>query len=497
MLRPPMPLPLQILFWCLAIFAALVASGHAIIYKREARSAMLWVLVVWLLPILGPVLYLLLGVNRLRTEAVALRRGMIRHRTTADAIPCDSEGAFLPRESIHLHPLAQLGCRVTDRQLLPGNTIHPLIDGSKAYPAMLAAIDNANESIALSTYIFDAAGIGEKFIDALDRAQQRGVQVRVLIDAMGAKYCRPSIVKTLRARNIPTALFNQPWRAPWLSTFNLRNHRKILVTDGKLGFIGGFNIKREYWTDPTMGPPGSSLASSSDAPPNLYRDLHFRLEGPVVAHLSEVFVDDWQFTTREDLPGPKWFPSLTPIPNGAPARGIEAGPDESYDRLRWVIIGAINAARKNIRIATPYYLPDSAIISALNAAALRGVQVDILLPEKSNLFYINWATFGQLWQTLERGCRVFVNPGPFDHSKLFIIDNTWSLIGSANWDARSLRLNFEFCVEAYDPGLAFQLDQIFDTRLTNARQLTLEQIDARPLPIKLRDAFFRLFTPYL
>lgn len=479
-----MPLPLQVVFWSVAVVSAILASGHAVIYKREARSATLWVLVIWILPFIGPILYVLLGVNRVRKEAAALRASMVRHRTAPESISCDSEGAFLPQESAHLYPLAQLGCRVTDRQLLPGNTVEPLIDGQQAYPSLLDAIDSAKESIGLATYIFDAVGIGEKFLDALQRAHERAVEVRVLVDAMGAKYCRPSIINALRARGIPASLFNQPWVAPWIATFNLRNHRKILVVDGKLGFAGGFNIKREYWTEGT---------SEKDC----YRDLHFRIRGPVVAHLAEVFADDWQFTTREALRGPKWFPAIEPIPGGAPARGIEAGPDESYDRLRWVIIGAINAARKNIRIATPYYLPDSAIISALNAAALRGVQVDIMLPEKSNLFYINWATFGQLWQTLERGCRVFVNPGPFDHSKIFVIDNAWALFGSTNWDNRSLRLNFEFCIEAYDTGLAFQLDQIFDTRLAQARQLTLEQINNRPLRIKLRDAVARLFTPYL
>src|SRR6476620_11945381 len=125
------------------------------------------------------------------------------------------------------------------------------------------------------------------------------------------------------------------------------------------------------------------------------------------------------------------------------------GPDESFERLRWVIIDALNAARRSVCIITPYFLPDTGIISALNAAAMRGVEVDILLPERSNLPYVHWATFGQHWQVLERGCRVWLSPGEFDHSKLMIVDEAWSLFGSANWDARSLRLNFEFNVECY------------------------------------------------
>lgn len=472
-----------VLFAVAAVSLAAAASGHAVIYKREPRSATLWLLVAWLMPIVGPALYFFFGVNRVKREAAALRRDMVRHRTRADGKACDGDGVFLPVESTHLLSLAALGRRVTDRQLLPGNHIEPLVDGAEAYPAMLEAIEGARESIGFSTYIFDAVGIGEKFIEALARAHKRGVEMRALVDAVGARYCRPRIFGVLKARGIPVALFNPPLINPWVSAFNLRNHRKVLVVDGRTGFVGGFNIKREYW------------AGERNVAP--FRDLHFRVRGPVVAHLAEVFVDDWQFTTGEELRGVKWFPALAASPSGGPARGIEDGPDEDVDPLRWVIIGAINCARKSIRIATPYYLPDSAILSALSAAALRGVQVDVLLPAKSNLVYVHWAMMGQLWQTLERGCRVFLSEGPFDHSKIFVVDSSWTMIGSANWDNRSLRLNFEFTVESFDPAFAFRMDQVFDSRLAGARQVTLADVDGRAVWVKLRDGVARLFTPYL
>jgi cardiolipin synthase len=282
---------------------------------------------------------------------------------------------------------------------------------------------------------------------------------------------------------VPAALFNPPLLYPWITAFNLRNHRKILVVDGRDSFTGGMNIKREYW------------CATNDT--ECFRDLHFKICGPVTTHLMEVFADDWQFTTGEALRGEKWFPRLNSLSSGGSARGIEAGPDESYDRTRWVIIGALNSARKNVRIATPYFVPDTAIISALNAAALRGVKVDILLPSKSNLPYVHWAMFGQLWQALERGCRVYFTSGPFDHSKLMIVDNAWTLIGSVNWDARSLRLNFEFSVESFDSAFAFRMDQLFDFRLSTAREITLQEVNSRSFPIKLRDGFMRLFAPFL
>src|SRR5688500_17102613 len=163
---PRVPWPLQILLGTLALLGALLASGHAVIYKREARSAALWVIVVWLLPFLGAFLYVVFGVNRVRREAIALRRGMVRHRTSPEGIPCEGEGSFLPKDSLHLHSLAQLGCRVTDRRLLPGNVIEPLIDGTEAYPAMIQAIDNATDSVGFATYIFAPLGIGDRFIPA-------------------------------------------------------------------------------------------------------------------------------------------------------------------------------------------------------------------------------------------------------------------------------------------------------------------------------------------
>lgn len=462
--------------------AALAASGHAIIYKRDPRSATLWTLVIWLLPVAGPVLYLLLGINRVRRSAVALRADMIRHPTAPQITPdaFASDPAFSRPEMEHLRLLERLVDRVASRPLLAGNRVEALVDGPRAYSAMIEAIDSATISIGLVSYIFDGVGPGEWFVEALARAKQRGVEVRVLIDAVGARYSWPSVQRELRRHGVAVALFHPRLLPLWMPAVNLRNHRKILVVDGTTAFTGGMNIKREY------GQSG----------PGMFHDLQFRLRGPAVAHLSEIFADDWQFTAGEALRGAKWFPELQPH-GEVFVRGIEAGPDEKFDRVRWVIIGALNAARRSIRIVTPYFLPDAAIISALDAAALRGVEVDIVLPERSNLPYVHWAIFGQLWQVLDRGCRVWLHPGPFDHSKLMLVDGAWTLFGSANWDARSLRLNFELNVECYSTELGQQMEQLAQARLAKSRPLALEEVDARPLPVKLRDGIARLFVPYL
>ena len=472
--------PAEALGGAFILTVALVASAHAVIYKREPRSAALWVVLIWTLPAAGAVLYLLLGINRVRRRATALRRQMVRHRTEPP-LPA-TEGALAAQAAAHLLPLTRLVNQVIPRPLLAGNSIAVLRDGAAAYPAMLDAIASARTSIAMASYIFDGHGIGAEFVAALAGAHRRGVAVRVLIDDVDARFSRSTAVAPLRRAGVNTGVFNPPLFPARLSAVHLRNHRKILVVDGHAGFTGGINIDERYWRPQN--------------PASACKDLHFRLNGPIVAHLMEVFADDWHFTTGQSLQGPTWFPPLQAT-GAALARGIEAGPDENYERLRWVIIGALNGAQRSVRILTPYFVPDAALISTLNAAAMRGVEVDILLPEVSDLAHIHWATFGQLWQVLERGCRVWLTPPSFDHSKLMVVDGVWTLFGSANWDARSLRLNFELNVECYCAALGAELEQMIGMKRGAARRIRLADVDQRSLPVKLRDGFARMFAPFL
>jgi len=467
--------PVNLAYGAAVVAAALFASGHALIYKREPRSAALWVVFIWLLPAAGPVLYVLLGVNRVGRRAARLRRAMVRHRAAPELGSCSPDG--------HLVPLARLVGQVVDRPLLPGNAVEALVDGSRAYPAMLEAIDAARVSVGLASYIFDADGIGAEFVAALARAARRGVAVRVLIDDVDVRFSFSSALKPLRRAGVPVGIFNPPLVPARLHALNLRNHRKILLVDGELGFTGGLNIDQHYWRP--------------ERPAEAFRDLHFRLRGPVVTQLAEVFADDWQFATGEALRGRTWFSSGSRNLGPTAARAIEAGPDESFERLRWAMIGGLNAAQRSARVLTPYFVPDATLVAALSAAALRGVEVDIVLPGKNNLPYVQWATFGQLWQVLERGCRVWLGSGAFDHSKLLVVDGAWTLLGSANWDARSLRLNFELDVECYCTDLGARMDGLIEAKRAAARRVTLREIDARPLPVKLRDGVARLFAPYL
>jgi cardiolipin synthase len=473
-MRLPMHDPIDIAFGIAVLVAAMMASGHAVIYKRDSRSAALWVIVIWVMPALGPILYLLMGINRVQRRATRLRRALVRHRAST-AIRAEEPGT-------HLAPLARLVSQVIERPLTAGNQLDALVDGVQAYPAMLEAVESARASIMLASYIFHADGIGTEFIAALIRAHQRGVAVRVLVDDVDVRFSRNPSNRPLRQAGVPVAVFNPPFVPARLNAMHLRNHRKILVVDGVLGFTGGMNIDRRYWRP--------------EAPLEAFRDLHFRLRGPAVSHLAEVFADDWQFAADETLRGEPWFRAAA-VEGEMLVRGIEAGPDEAFERARWAIVGGLTAAQRSVRILTPYFIPDGSLISNLNAAALRGVQVDIVLPRSTDLPHVQWAAFGQLWQVLDHGCHVWLNPGPFDHSKLMVVDGAWTFFGSANWDARSLRLNFELNVECYSVAFGAHMDGLVQARINGARRVTLEEMNRRSLPVKLRDGAARLFAPFL
>jgi cardiolipin synthase len=463
----------------------LLASAHAILLKRDTRSAIGWVGLIWLSPVFGAIAYAVLGVNRIRSRATQLRAGQTRVLHEVEpAVPDESRlTAALGRPHAPLRSLADLVGEITDRPLIDFNAIEPLAGGDEAYPRMLEAIDGATRSVALSSYIFDNDPTGRIFVEALGRAVERGVEVRVLVDGIGSTYTFPPITGRLAAAGVKVARF-LPTSVPFYFPYaNLRNHRKILVVDGAIGFTGGLNIRDGCWLE--------------HRPRHPVRDTHFQLRGPIVAQLLEVFVEDWAFAADETLDGAAWTPSLAPA-GGMLARGIRFGPDDpDVGRIKLVLVGALAAAQESVRIMTPYFLPDDAVAQALGVAALRGVTVDIVLPEQNNLALVGWAMEATLWQVLGRGCNVWMSPPPFEHTKLMVVDGAWGLFGSGNWDERSMRLNFEFNVETYDRGLAGRLDRRIVEVISRSRRKTLAEVDGRSLPVRLRDGVARLFSPYL
>ena len=468
----------------LTLFVSIVTSGYVVLYKRDSRSAIIWVAFIWLTPLLGSIAYLAFGVNRIRLRARALRGKSAWYQPVPPTIACapENSGAVLPEDLAKLRTLGDLIGKVVEKPLVPGNSLKILVNGDQAYPEMLGAIEGASETVTLCTYIFDNDAWGRRFAEALGRAVGRGVKVRVLIDDAGARYSWVPIVRYLRELGVPTARF-LPTFAPWrLMTMNMRNHRKVMVVDGRIGFTGGMNIRAGH----VLG----------DKPRQPVQDLQFRVEGPIVEQLQEAFAEDWFFCTSQRLRGAPWFPKLSPA-GSVTARALVAGPDKNLEKLRWAIQGALACAEREVRIVTPYFIPDQSIISAINVTAMRGVAVDIIMPAVNNLPFVDWASRAMWWQVLERGCRIWLTPPPFDHSKLVLLDGAWAMIGSANWDPRSLRLNFELNVECYGKEFASQVAGVIQEKLKHARRVTLEEMDKRHLGLRLRDGVARLFSPYL
>lgn len=473
-----------------AVVLAAAATLHALLNKREVRAAIGWVGIVWLVPVVGPVLYYFLGINRIQRRASRLRPEITVFRTLLSGervLPGPDRTSALAQalsdHGRHLLVLRDLGDRLAGAPLVQGNTVTPLEGGDAAFPVMIEAIDRAEHTVALSSYIFDHDQVGVRFADALGRAQARGIEVRVLIDGLGALYSWRSMAKALEARGVTVAKFLHsyiPWRMAYL---NLRSHRKILVIDGRIGFTGGMNLR-----------DGHCLEL---APRRPVRDVHFRVEGPVVCEMLDVFAEDWHFTTGESLDRAPWHRPPRTAVGPVFARAVSDGPDEDPERLSGLLLGALSQARWSVRLVTPYFLPDRILITALRQAALRGVRVQIVIPARSNLRFVDWAACAQLRQVMELGCEVWLSPAPFDHAKLLVVDGLWSLVGSSNWDPRSLRLNFEFNIECFDAALGRALDSLIGRRVEAARQLSQADIDRRSLAVKLRDGIAWLFSPYL
>ncbi|MDX9817498.1 MAG: cardiolipin synthase [Desulfococcus multivorans] len=466
--------------WFLLIYAVLAipAAGHALLFKKDSRSALGWFVICLTFPLAGPVCYFFFGVNRIRSRARKLEVDSpfkIEHEMR------DQRQIMAFQIPPPLDEIVRMSDAVNRRPLIAGNMITPLVNGEETYPSMISAIEQAEKYIYLSTYIFETRSTGRIFVDALTHARERGVDVRVIIDGVGEWYSIPRAGRLLAKRGIRFARFLPPRLYPPTFRINLRNHRKILVVDGKVAFVGGMNIR-----------DGHLVNKTENRHPVI--DLHFRLTGPIAGQIEHAFLEDWRFATGEQLtPGPVHsFNTGNTI-----CRVVVDGPNIHIDRLEMLLLCAVSFARKSISIMTPYFLPSSELIGALQAAALKGVAVRILLPEKNNLPFVHWASMRLIPDLLERGVGIFFQPPPFVHTKLIIIDHHYAQIGSANLDTRSLRLNFELMVEIYGRSVAQDLLPHFEHQLEKAREITLEEMVARPLALKLRDSFSWLFTPYL
>jgi cardiolipin synthase A/B len=460
------------------VAVAIAVTGHVLFNKRDVRAALGWIGIAWLSPVLGPGLYYVFGINRVSRKMSRVSRAgasaVSAQRTAANA-DCGN----LPD---NIATIATVGTRATGRPLLSGNRLEVFQAGDEAYPAMLEAIAASRLSIALSSYIFRPDRIGSVFVETLAAAQKRGVEIRVLVDGIGSGYFFSRIIRILRAAGIPSAQLMHDW-LPWRMSFiNLRNHRKLLVVDGAVGFTGGLNLGDEN--------------VRRFRRPRPVDDVHFRVEGPVVGQLMLSFAEDWRFATGESLDSDIWWTDIARS-NGCLARTVTSGPDEDIGKIEAIWAAAVGQAKSRLRIVTPYFLPDGHLMSAIVLAALRGVQVDLVIPRHTDHTTLDWAMRAHLGFYAVPGLDCYMTPPPFDHAKLVTVDGGWCSVGSANWDVRSLRLNFELMLECYDPPSVEMIDRLIDDRIARAQSLNLPSLRRRPWPVRFRDATARLLLPYL
>ncbi len=461
---------LGLAFYLIGIIAAL----HALLRAREPRSALIWVAICLFVPVLGALFYSVFGVNRVKQVTQNWHSYGLSHVTSHDGSNIEDKLYSENVPSEYKISIAS-GDRLTQNHIRFGCDVIPLFDNEQTYPAMIEAIHNAKESVFLMTYIFSSKGLGGDIVKALADAVKRKVEVKVLIDGIGNCYSRPSTYRLLKQHHVPVRLFLSPFRSLRGFMFlNMRNHAKIMVVDGKVGFTGGMNIRDE-------GP---------------MHDLHFKCVGPIVGTLQDVFLNLWYFAKRE-YERPRVIFYDDSLRGQALARGIDNGPYQEFPHIPMRLGQMLNEAKRHIRIMTPYFVVGNALVTVFISARLRGVEVEVILPEKNNLSFVKGATEALLPMLIKQGIKFYYRQGEFAHSKVAIIDDYYVMLGSANLDTRSFLLNFEFNLEVYDKYLAETMIQHFEITKKNSRRITNAWLQNRNFLVKFLNAICKLFAPYL
>ncbi|MEX0716182.1 MAG: cardiolipin synthase [Planctomycetaceae bacterium] len=449
--------------------------------KHNPASSVAWIMVIVGLPYVGGLFFLVFGVNRVQRKRARMRRAL---RGGDGTLPLLTRYQVMPGESLNSQQksLMRLAGRSVDQPPTYGNRIELLADTNRTLALLEEAIRGAEETIHLEYYIWQPDRTGTKMRDLLIEKAKQGVKVRFLYDKIGSlwlsrKFLRPMFDAGIDvAAFIPGASFRERW------SFNLRNHRKIVVVDGRVGFTGGMNIGDEYLgRDPSVG---------------YWRDTHLRIEGPVVLQLQGLFAENWRFATGEALTDPKLFPE--PEADGPVlAQLIPGEPTSELSALYNLTFAALNEARERVTLTTSYFVPFAALSTALETAALRGVKVRVLVAGPPTYFWTLWAGRSFYEELLSAGVEIHEYTRGLMHAKTLTIDGCWSLVGTPNFDARSLALNFEVSVAMYDQKIATQLEAQFEKDLEHARRIDLDDWTNRSGWRVLGENACRLFAPVL
>ncbi len=475
----------------IVIFIAITL--HCLQRRRNASATLLWIFIAWSFPILGPLLYVGFGVDRVsdrgylkllaNEQFVKHRRGT--RRSMPDAYWHDLRSAPAA-DAFQREMNRSLDALLPDHPALAGNAIRPLVNGDEAYPRMLAAIRGAEHHIHLQSFIIGHDAVAREFMDALAERAAAGVQVRLLFDRFGStRAFLGGLFRRFRSTpNFYMAGWTQANPLKRQFQINLRNHRKCLVVDGRIGFFGGINLAESNCSVP--GRPA-------------IRDYHFEAAGPVVHELQFAFLRDWFFMTGESpdrLLTAACFPPIEPA-GDVIARMICTGPSNEKEVAVETVFNSIVLAEKQVLAVTPYFVPPPDILRALRSAALRGIDVRLIVPQKNNHIYAGFAGRALYADLLEAGVRIVERRPPFMHAKALVVDGRFALVGTANLDIRSLQLNYETMVAAYSPPLADALKTLIHEEIAAGDELGLADWNRRPRTQRLMENFATLLSPVL
>jgi cardiolipin synthase len=466
--------------------SALALVPFVLLRRKEPSSTVAWILVLVLLPPVGAVLFVLFGRDRVRLPAKRKRALDIVVRAqlaeARDGHPESSRTSHLTLGSSLEQGLFRVAQHLSRLRATSGNGVEVLVAGDAAYESIGAAIDAARHHVHAQYYLIRDDATGRWFRDRLVAAARRGVKVRLLMDgfgcfALGAGYKRP-----LRQAGVDVGEF-LPMRSVLLQPVNLRNHRKIVVVDGVVSFTGGLNVGDEY--------------KGRMAGLGAWRDVHLRIEGPASAELQRVFFQDWAFATGQPIDPEGYFPRDLAPRGSATIAIVPSGPDTRTEAIHRLFFGAIVGARKEVAVTTPYFVPDESLMVAMELAAIRGVRVKLLLPSRSNhtvTFHAGRSFYAQL---IDAGVEISEYQPGIVHAKTLVADSEVSLVGSANMDLRSFRLNFEVHTLVHDEATAARLHTEFDADMAQSRLIQATEWSKRGGALRIKEGAARLVSPLL
>jgi len=456
--------------------------------RRNPTTVWAWLLLLYFIPVLGFVLYLILGQNFRRERMFKMKEieGEIKY-----AVRRQEESIY--RKKLRLRDpeldrfkrLILYNLNEAEAVLTDNNDIRIFTDGREKFKTLLSEMDHARNYIHVQYYIIKNDELWKEIEEVLVRKARQGVEIRVLFDSMGCRGMRRSDWARLEKAGIKVAEFFPAVLGKLQLRVNYRNHRKIVVIDGRIGFVGGFNVGREY--------------IGKDKKFGYWRDTHVCIEGSAVTSLAVRFVLDWNYAARENLfLEDRLFEIPTYVRNGRdPVQIISSGPDSRSQEIRNNYLRLIHMARRNIYIQTPYFIPDDDIRDALEIAAKSGIDVRIMIPCKPDHPFVYWATYSYLGEMIEAGARCYTYDNGFLHAKCMCVDGLVTCMGTANMDIRSFSLNFEVNAVIYSARTTERLMEAFENDIAKSTLVTRKKYEQRDFVIRIKEQFCRLLSPVL